>query len=333
MKADRKLDIDLANLENNGKDVTGVYLINDSTNGKVYTGSASNLRGRLNAHRNMLARNDHHNKKLQRAYNAGNDLVITVTPTDDRETAFDLEQSIISGYHDSGLLYNTATDARNAGVGYTPSLESREKMRVAHLGKKLSEAQKEKIRIANTGKKLSDEAKEKVRQSKLGSKASDETREKLRISHLGIIPSSETLEKRRIAMTGKTHTQETKDKMRISKIGKKRSPEACINIGLASKGRTWSDAAKENMRQIVTGRKQTPEAIEKSRLARLGIKRTPEQIENRKCTPTKISRGVIVNGVEYISIAETARSYNISEPTVKARIESANTLFSGWHYK
>ena len=75
--------------------------------------------------------------------------------------------------------------------------ETRERMRLSHLGKVLSPETKEKIRQATLGKKLSPETREKVRQANLGRKCSPETKKKMHLSHLGIERSPETREKNR----------------------------------------------------------------------------------------------------------------------------------------
>ena len=84
-----------------------------------------------------------------------------------------------------------------------PSAETRERMRMAQLGKKHSKEHREKISKSLMGRQHSEETREKLRLAQLGRKASDEVKEKLRLAHLGNIPTSETREKMSLAATGR----------------------------------------------------------------------------------------------------------------------------------
>lgn len=48
---------------------SGVYIITNKVNGKIYVGSSLNVTIRLRAHKNALLRNDHENKHLQKSWN------------------------------------------------------------------------------------------------------------------------------------------------------------------------------------------------------------------------------------------------------------------------
>ena len=47
---------------------SGIYQIRNLVNGKVYVGSAVNLRARMQSHFGELKNNKHNNRHLQRAY-------------------------------------------------------------------------------------------------------------------------------------------------------------------------------------------------------------------------------------------------------------------------
>jgi group I intron endonuclease len=51
------------------KNASGVYIIRNSVNSKVYVGSARNFWNRYQGHRSNLRRNKHHNKHIQNFYN------------------------------------------------------------------------------------------------------------------------------------------------------------------------------------------------------------------------------------------------------------------------
>lgn len=48
---------------------SGIYLIKNLINGKVYIGSSKHITRRITTHKNHLLKNKHHSIKLQRAYN------------------------------------------------------------------------------------------------------------------------------------------------------------------------------------------------------------------------------------------------------------------------
>lgn len=49
--------------------ISGIYFIKNNQNGKIYVGSATNIRKRWKSHRNRLRRNTHDNYHLQNVYN------------------------------------------------------------------------------------------------------------------------------------------------------------------------------------------------------------------------------------------------------------------------
>jgi len=99
------------------------------------------------------------------------------------------------------------------------SMETKAKMREAHLGKHLSDEHKAKISKSELGKHLSIETKQKLREARLGKHLSEETKAKISKANLGKHPSEETKAKISKANLGKHHSDETKSKM--SKAQKK----------------------------------------------------------------------------------------------------------------
>jgi len=95
------------------------------------------------------------------------------------------------------------------------SVETREKLRLAQLGRKHSEKTREKIRVKNKGKRHNAETKEKQRLVHLGKIHNAETREKLRLTHLGKKCNEKTKEK-----ITKYHNQpEAKERRRLAWLG------------------------------------------------------------------------------------------------------------------
>ena len=156
-------------------------------------------------------------------------------------------------------------------VGF--SLEHREKIRQANLGKKMSPEAKEKISKIHLGKKISPESIVKML----------ETTKVRRL--LGIIKkrvtSPEAKAKIRMAKLGRKHSPEARAKMSKSQLGRKHSPETRAKMSRSRIGRKLSSESIEKMRRYLLGKELTPEAREKLRQANLGKKHSPERIAKR----------------------------------------------------
>ncbi len=212
---------------------------------------------RKNDHWNKLRQNKHINPIMQSAWNKYGEqafafevleLVLPMGPAN-------REQYWLNKLKPFGRKgFNIARDASaptlgrkvNLGRKATPetrekmrgrkhSLEARERMRQAKLGKKQLPEYVEKRRQAQIGKVRTPEAREKYRQSKLGNKyrlgkeKSPEEREKISKTRLrlGLQPSPQTIEASRQA--------------RLGKPGRKWSPEAIERRSASRRGRKLVD--------------------------------------------------------------------------------------------
>jgi hypothetical protein len=108
------------------------------------------------------------------------------------------------------------------GKKYGPrSEETKQKIREANLGKKLSSETIQKLREANLGKTISEEQKQAISNATKGIPRSEETKMKISNANSGKIRSEETKKKLRdnhVGMTGKKHSEETKQKMREARM-------------------------------------------------------------------------------------------------------------------
>lgn len=80
---------------------------------------------------------------------------------------------------------SVAMRGKRSWLGKNHRPESREKLRLAHTGKKASEETKRKQRIASMGKTHSAESREKMRRAALGRTMSDEARAKMSAAKMG----------------------------------------------------------------------------------------------------------------------------------------------------
>lgn len=124
---------------------SGIYLIKCLANGKIYVGSAVNLKKRSWEHFYRLKKNEHHNEYLQRAYNKyGHDAFQFIQiEICDKDKLIEKEQFYIDWFK--------ATDEN---IGYNLCKISR-----SNLGRKFTEEHKQKLSISNRKPKHSEEHK------------------------------------------------------------------------------------------------------------------------------------------------------------------------------
>lgn len=101
----------------------------------------------------------------------------------------------------------------------------------------------------------------------------------------------------KIPNNGLTHSEETKKKMSETKIGKVFTDEHKHNLSISHSGKVITDKQKESL----------------------------------KLGSLAILKPVIVDSVEYSSIAETAKVFDVHPETVSRRIKNNN--FSTWNFK
>jgi group I intron endonuclease len=225
-----------------GRWKTGVYLITNRVNGKVYVGSTARYKGipsRISCHKTQLRKGKHGNLILQRAWDKyGEDAfefsVLTTCPPED---CIRLEQIFIDQYNAADRKY---------GYNICPTAAST-------LGTKRTAEQVERIAAKLRGKKrtpLSEEHKAKISLSLKGMKRSVESRIKLSI-----------------ARTGSKLSQEHKDKLAEIGKGRKMSPEAIAKTAAAHRGMKRSAETKA---KLSAARRMRPPASAETR-ARMSL--------------------------------------------------------------
>jgi len=215
---------------------TGIYLIINWVNGKIYVGStAEGFHKRWNRHRRELIKNTHHCPYLQSSFNFhGIDSFYFIVLEEciasecikKEQFYLDLIKPELNACKVAGswlgMKHSDETKAKFSLIhkgkiphnkGQKSSEETKRKISAARLGKKLgpqSEETKRKKSIALKGKPLSEETKRKMSLAKIGKisnkkgkKLSEETKKKISESHIGCL--------------GKKHSAETKYKMSMSR--------------------------------------------------------------------------------------------------------------------
>ena len=213
--------------------VSGIYVIRNKQNGKVYIGSSQNIRRRALEHKSDLRRGVHDNDYLQKSWRKYGEeaFVFEILELCEVGMLAEREQHWIDTI-DSNIVYNIAkhvvgsmrgvkhTDETKAlisrlATGRKPSQEARTRMSQAHMGCVISKEARLKSSLTQKGRKRPPELMEKLRLSNLGRKASDATRAKM--SAIRQNPSAELRYKFGNGARGKKRTPESVAKM-VSKI-------------------------------------------------------------------------------------------------------------------
>lgn len=166
---------------------SGVYVIKNTENGKFYIGSSAHVERRWRGHRSYLRRNVHDNDYLQNAWNKyGEDVFeFDIIVECGRDDLLWIEQVHLDRYRNDKILYNINTRVDRVEM----TVETREKIRRAAVGREISEETRKKLSRAGKGQIRSQEFKERLRRTRQGSGNS---------------------------FWGHTHTEEAKERIRVA---------------------------------------------------------------------------------------------------------------------
>jgi len=118
---------------------SGIYNIRNIKNGKIYIGSAINIKNRGHVHINELENNKHHSKHLQHSWNkyGKNNFVFEVIEYTDVQNLLEREQFWIDNTNclNDKIGYNKYPFAQCVNKDYIVSKETRKKLRKSMLGK------------------------------------------------------------------------------------------------------------------------------------------------------------------------------------------------------
>ena len=146
---------------------SGVYLIKNIVNGKVYVGSAKRLIERVSLHKHLLKNDKHHSIHLQRAWNRYGENVFIFGVLEiikDNQDLIVVEQKYIDEYQSFNDVfgYNICPKAKNnLGSKHTKGIDEKRKRMLGNgnnfYNKKHTEDAKYRIGLNNHQRKLSDD--------------------------------------------------------------------------------------------------------------------------------------------------------------------------------
>lgn len=143
--------------------VSGIYVILNKKNGKIYLGQAQNLHKRWKDHRACLNTNQHHNPHLQLAWNKYGAKSFqfkilercTVDQLDERE------QHYLNIYMPKQICYNISTMVGTTR-GLSPSAETRKKLSAATKSRYTDPNERQKTSERLKGRYVSDDTRAKM---------------------------------------------------------------------------------------------------------------------------------------------------------------------------
>lgn len=223
--------------------MSGLYYIENKVNGKRYVGQSVNTRRRLMRHKYDLRADKHINRYLQNAWNKyGEDnFEFKVIEKCEPEVLVEKEVEYIKKYEAFGVGYNLTPGGESGSVsflGKRHTLETREKMHIAKIGKKLPKS---------TIKAMKESAKG------FSGPHTEESKRKMSLAKKGRRLKPETIEKIARARKGTTHTEKTKRKMSEAHKGKKLSEETKTRISQSKRMKFTEEQEKEIKQRINEG--------------------------------------------------------------------------------
>ncbi len=215
------------------KTVSGIYVILNTKNGKIYIGQAQDFATRWYMHRAALKNNRHNNRHLQAAWNkygakAFKFQRLEHCPTEQLD---EREQHYLNVYMAKGICYNVAKDVKAAMRGRRHSEETREKIskssksptpetrkKMSEAKRTISEESRRRMSAPNKGKIVSEETRRKMSEAHKGHTVSEESRRRMSEGHTGKCVTPETRQRMSEVQKGHIVSEETRRKMSESQL-------------------------------------------------------------------------------------------------------------------
>jgi group I intron endonuclease len=301
------------------KKASGVYIIRNTVNDKVYVGSAKVFCQRHASHCSSLRKNKHHSQLLQNFVNKYGLDKLTFDLLELSEPAFNVacEQKWINTY-DACNKKRGFNITPNAGscLGVSVSSEVRAKISATLKGREFSEETRRKISEAKKGVPMPLEHRKKMREIALSrGPMSAEARRKMSEAGKGRKQTPEQIAKRAATHIGKKRSEETRRKLSEAKRSKPLSEEARRKMSEAKKGRVFSEETRRKMSEAKKGRVFSEE--HRRKLSEAGKGRVFSEEHLRKMSEVKRSESLSEETRRKMS--ESAKKRCASQPKVLQR--------------
>ena len=238
--------------------ICGIYSIYCLGNSKRYVGISNDIENRWVDHKSKLRAGRHSNTHLQSAWKKYGESAFEFMVLQESEELLlgMLEVAWIRHYdamntkvgfnmNEGGKHGKHCDEARAkisaAGMGRSPSEETRAKLREAKKGKKrgpLSDAHRSKLSLIRRGRIVSEETRAKISASKKGIKFSDEHRANISVGRQGRVITAETRAKNGASHRGRVLTSEHRAKISSARKGRPLSVAHRSKLSAANKGKT-----------------------------------------------------------------------------------------------
>jgi group I intron endonuclease len=204
-----------------------------SPSGKSYIGQTNNYKRRCRQHRSITGNCLFFNSAIKKyGWDKFTHEVIAENLTIDEANYY--EEFYIKEFK---ALYPNGYNLTTGGSNSLHSDETKEKIRIAAIGRVFSKETIEKKRIASTGRVHSKETKEKISIALSGENNPS----------FGVSPNESTREKIRLATIGRPRSEKAKENMNKKRFGRVLSDATKLKIGLANSGRTPSLETKQKI--------------------------------------------------------------------------------------
>lgn len=221
-----------------------IYKCTNLVNGKVYIGQSINPVKRIKAHINSSAKDNYLLHYAIQKYGVENFLFEIIRSEIPIEHIDNTEIQCIKEHNCKVPNGYNITEGGSGNKGWIPTNETKEKIRIANLGRRHSAEFKEKCRLNNIGKKLS-----------------EETKKKISLANKNRIQSASHIENAKLARLGYKHSEESKQKMSLAKTGipswnkdKKHSAESILKMSIAHSN--ISEETRQKMSKSAKNRKR-----------------------------------------------------------------------------
>lgn len=188
---------------------SGIYIIRNSINDKIYIGSAVLFSRRQRQHLHDLRRGKHKSPHLQHHFDKYGESSLTfsileICPIAELITK---EQSYLDTHQPFKEQGFNTSQIAGCTMGYKHTEESKAKMSAAKVGKKPPKAATENARKYWLGRKHSPETYEKMRRAQANKSYDEVARKNMSLAHIGHKQTEETKKKRADILRGNGHNK------------------------------------------------------------------------------------------------------------------------------